>query len=185
LAFAVTAETFLLQDRYLPWLIETRIERPALWNRLSLDEAWQQYFFCLAGLLFVIWVVRNLRASRVGRVIIAVRDNETNAEAATINSTAIKLLAFAISGGIAGFAGALYVVNQQGLFADAFGPDVSIRLFSMVVIGGLGSLPGALLGATYIRGTEFFLPAEYELLASGFGVLLLLMFLTEGLGGVY
>jgi branched-chain amino acid transport system permease protein len=120
----------------------------------------------------------------MGRAIIAVRDNEANAEAAGINSTRVKLAAFAISGGLAGFAGGLYVINQQGLFSDAFGADVSLRLFSMVVIGGLGSLPGAVLGAVYVRGAEFFLPPQYELLASGFGILLLLMFLPEGLGGL-
>ena len=184
LAFAVTAETFFLEDRYVPWLIETRIDRPALWGRFSLAESWQQYFLCVVGLLLAIAAVRNLRASRTGRAIIAVRDNEANAEAATIDATRVKLLAFAVSGGLAGFAGGLYVINQQGLFSGAFGADVSIRLFSMVVIGGLGSLPGALLGAVYVRGAEFFLPPEWELLASGFGILLLLMFLPEGLGGV-
>jgi branched-chain amino acid transport system permease protein len=184
LAFAVTAETFFLEDRYVPWLIEERITRPVLWGRLSLDEGWQQYFFCVVGLLLAITAVRNLRESRTGRAIIAVRDNELNAEAATIDTTRVKLLAFAVSGGLAGFAGGLYVINQQGLFADAFGADISIRLFSMVVIGGLGSLPGAILGAIYVRGAEFFLPPEYELLASGMGILLLLMFLPEGLGGL-
>jgi len=184
LAFAVTAETFFLEDRYVPWLIEQRITRPALWGRFALERGWQQYFFCLVGLLLAIAAVRNLRNGRTGRAIIAVRDNELNAEAATIDATRTKLLAFALSGGLAGFAGGLYVVNQQGLFADAFGADTSIRLFSMVVIGGLGSLPGAVLGAIYVRGAEFFLPAQYELLASGMGILLLLMFLPEGLGGL-
>jgi branched-chain amino acid transport system permease protein len=129
-------------------------------------------------------VVRNLRHSRTGRVIIAVRDNETAAEASTMNPTRVKLLAFGISGALAGFAGGLYVVNQQGVFSDAFNADVSLRLFSMVVIGGLGSMPGAVLGAVYIRGAEFFLPAGWELLASGVGILLLLMFVPEGLGGL-
>lgn len=184
LAFAVTAETFLLEDRYVPWLIETRIAQPALWGRFPLSTGWQQYYLCLAALLATIVAVRNLRASRLGRAIIAVRDNEANAEAAGIDATRVKLAAFAISGGLAGFAGGLYVINQQGLFSDAFGAGVSIRLFSMVVIGGLGSLPGAILGAVYVRGTEFFLPPQYELLASGFGILLLLMFLPEGLGGI-
>lgn len=184
LAFAVTAETFFLEDRYVPWLIETRIQQPALFGRFPLGEAWQQYFLCVVGLLLAIAAVKNLRNSRTGRAIIAVRDNEANAEAATINATRVKLMAFAISGGLAGFAGGLYVINQQGLYSDAFGADISIRLFSMVVIGGLGSLPGALLGAIYVRGAEFFLPPEYELLASGFGILLLLMFLPEGLGGL-
>lgn len=185
LAFAVTAETFFLEDRYVPWLIEERLTRPHLWGRFALDQSWQQYFFCLLGLLLAMTAVRNLRNSRTGRAIIAVRDNELNAEAATINATRTKLLAFAISGGLAGFAGGLYVVNQQGLFADAFGADISIRLFSMVVIGGLGSLPGAILGAIYVRGAEFFLPPQYELLASGMGILFLLMFLPEGLGGLF
>lgn len=184
LAFAVTAETFFLEDRYVPWLIEGRIERPALWGRFALTESWQQYFLGLFGLLLAIAAVKNLRNSRTGRAIIAVRDNEANAEAATIDATRVKLMAFALSGGLAGFAGALYVLNQRGLFTDAFGANTSIRLFSMVVIGGLGSLPGALLGATYVRAAEFFLPPEWELLASGFGILLLLMFLPEGLGGV-
>jgi branched-chain amino acid transport system permease protein len=184
LAFAVTAETFLLQHRYVPWLIETRIAQPALWGRFPLSTSWQLYYLCVIGLLVSIVAVRNLRDSRMGRAIIAVRDNEANAEAAGINSTRVKLAAFAISGGLAGFAGGLYVINQQGLFSDAFGADVSLRLFSMVVIGGLGSLPGAVLGAVYVRGAEFFLPPQYELLASGFGILLLLMFLPEGLGGL-
>lgn len=184
LAFAVTAETYLLQHQYFPWFIERRIVRPALWDRLSLRENWQQYYFCLAALLLVMIAVRNLRRSRTGRAIIAVRDNEIQAEAATMNSTRVKLLAFGISGALAGFAGGLYVVNQEGLFSDAFSADVSLRLFSMVVIGGLGSMPGAVLGAVYVRGAEFFLPAAWELLASGFGILVLLLFLPEGLGGL-
>ena len=130
-------------------------------------QDWQQYYFCLAALIVVMLVVRNLRRSRTGRVIIAVRDNEMAAEAATMNATRVKLLAFGISGALAGFAGGLYVVNQQGVFSDAFSADVSLRLFSMVVIGGLGSMPGAVLGAVYVRGAEFFLPAAWELLASG------------------
>jgi branched-chain amino acid transport system permease protein len=184
LAFAVTSETYFLQQRYFPWFIEKRIRRPALWGRLSLAEDWQQYYLCLAALVIVMLVVRNLRHSRTGRVIIAVRDNETAAEASTMNPTRVKLLAFAVSGALAGFAGGLYVVNQQGVFSDAFNADVSLRLFSMVVIGGLGSMPGAVLGAVYIRGAEFFLPAGWELLASGVGILLLLLFVPEGLGGL-
>jgi hypothetical protein len=54
----------------------------------------------------------------------------------------------------------------------------------MVVIGGLGSLPGAVMGAVYVRAAEFFLPAAWSLLASGLGILFLLMFLPEGLGGL-
>ena len=89
-----------------------------------------------------------------------------------------------LSGALAGFAGAVYALHQRGVFTGSFDAEVSIRLFSMVVIGGLGSLPGAVLGAAYVRGAEFFLPGGWALIASGAGILLLLMFLPEGLGGL-
>jgi branched-chain amino acid transport system permease protein len=184
LAFAVTSATFFLEDRYMPWFIESSIPRPVLWNRISLQENSQLYYFALAALLLTLWIVRNLRHSHTGRVLIAVRDNEVQAEANTMNVTRVKLLAFVISGALAGFAGGIYVLTQNGLNTDSFDASVSIQLFSMVVIGGLGSLPGALLGAVYVRAAEFFLPPAWSLLASGVGILALLIFLPEGLGGL-
>ena len=184
LAFAVTSSTFFLEDRYLPWFIEGDIVRPTLWSRLPLEENWQVYLLALAGFGITLWIARNLRYSHIGRVLIAVRDNEIQAEANTINAMRAKLMAFVISGAIAGFAGGIYVVVQRGLNTDSFGSEVSIQLFSMVVIGGLGSLPGAVLGAVYVRSAEFFLPPAYSFLATGFGILFLLLFLPEGLGGL-
>jgi branched-chain amino acid transport system permease protein len=184
LAFATTSFYYFLEDRYFPWFIESRMERPTLWNRIPLTEEWQVYLLSLAGLLLVLYSVRNLRNSHTGRALIAVRDNETNAEAVTLNATRLKLTAFLISGAIAGFAGALYVLHQKGLNTDSFGPNVSLRLFTMVVIGGLGSLPGAIMGAIYVRGAEFFLPPAWSAIASGAGILLLLMFMPQGLGGL-
>jgi branched-chain amino acid transport system permease protein len=96
----------------------------------------------------------------------------------------MKLMAFVISGAIAGFAGVLFVLHQKGFNTDSFNADASLLLFSMVVIGGLGSLPGVILGAVYIRGVQFFLPPQWALLASGIGILFLLCFLPEGLGGL-
>ena len=184
LAFAVTSATFFLQERYVPWFIEGRIERPTLLGRIPLETDRQMYWFALAALMIVIFGVKGLRASRTGRALIAVRDNENAASAVTIDTTKVKLTGFVISGALAGFAGSVYVLHQRGLHSDAFGADVSIRLFSMVVIGGLGSLPGAVLGAIYVRGAEFFLRSSWALVASGGGILVLLLFLPEGLGGL-
>ncbi len=183
LAFAVTAATVFLNSAYLDWFVPKGVEPPILWERIDLRTDWVQYEACLVALLLTIAVARNLRASRIGRVLIAVRDNEAAAATLTISPTVAKLTGFAISGAMAGFAGSLYVVNQRGIFADAFDAEVSIRLFSMVVIGGLGTIGGALLGAGYVRGAEFFLPPEWSLIASGVGILVLLMVLPEGLGG--
>lgn len=184
LAFAVTSLTFFLEDRYFPWFIESRVRRPILWERFSLELDRQLYYLCLAALVLVIFAVRNLRKTRTGRTLVATRDNEPAAQAAGVNTTKVKLTAFLLSGAIAGLAGGLYVLHQRGLHSDAFGPEVSLRLFSMVVIGGLGSIPGAILGAVYVRGAEYFLPGGWSLIASGAGILLLLLIVPGGLGEV-
>lgn len=185
LAFAVTSFTFFLQSKYVPWFVEPQMARPALLNRFPLEHEWQLYVLALMVLTMVLVAVRRLRRSRTGRVVIAVRDNDTAAEAMTVDSTRVTLQTFAISGGIAGLAGALYVIHQNGLHGDAFTPEASLRLFSMVVIGGVGSLTGAVLGAVYIRGTEYVLSAGWQLIASGGGVLVLLMICPDGLSGLF
>ena len=184
LAFAVTSGSYLLEDRYFPWFIQDSIDPPTLWERIPLDASWKVYFFCLGSLAVALLFVRNLRRSRTGRALIAVRDNQLAAESVSIDSTKLKLIGFVLSGALAGFAGAVYALHQDGVFTGSFDPEVSIRLFSMVVIGGLGSLPGAILGAAYVRGAEFFLSGGWALIASGAGILILLMFLPEGLGGL-
>lgn len=185
LAFGVTASSFFLEERYVPWFVsESRVHRPVLFNRIDLETSWVMYFFSLAVLVGAFLIVKHLRYSRPGRALIAVRDNELAAESVSIDAPRVKLLAFVLSGAMAGLAGAVYLVSQTGVQPGAFRPDVSIRLFSMVVIGGLGSIPGAILGAVYVRGAEFFLPTEWELIASGIGILLLLLFAPEGLGGI-
>jgi branched-chain amino acid transport system permease protein len=185
LAFGVTASSFFLEERYVPWFVsEDRVFRPVLFGTINLDTSWVMYFFSVAVLIAAFIVVRHLRYSRPGRTLIAVRDNELAAESVSVDAPRVKLLAFALSGALAGLAGAVYFVSQSGVQPGAFTPDVSIRLFSMVVIGGLGSIPGAILGAVYVRGAEFFLPPEWELIASGIGILVLLLFAPEGLGGI-
>jgi branched-chain amino acid transport system permease protein len=184
LAFAVTSASYLLEDRYFPWFIQDSIESPTLWERIPMDTSWKVYYFCLGSLVVAMIFVHNLRRSRTGRALIAVRDNQLAAESVSIDTTKIKLIGFVLSGALAGFAGAVYALHQKGVFTGSFDAEVSVRLFSMVVIGGLGSLPGAILGAAYVRGAEFFLSGGWALIASGAGILILLMFLPEGLGGL-
>ena len=106
------------------------------------------------------------------------------ARAYGVNATRTTLAAFALSGFLAAVAGALYVHQQTGLSAEPFRPEASLELFTMVVIGGLGSLPGALLGATYVHSVDFFLPIEWQFLATGAGLLLVLLVFPSGFGGV-
>ena len=138
----------------------------------------------LAFLALALVVVAGVRHSRTGRVLVAIRENERAARAYGVNATRTTLAAFALSGFLAAVAGALYVHQQQGLAVEPFLPQRSLDLFSMVVIGGLGSLPGALLGAVYVRGADFFLPLDWQFLATGVGLLAVLLLLPSGLGGL-
>jgi branched-chain amino acid transport system permease protein len=184
LAFAVTTGTYFLVQHYFPWFITDNLQRPVLLERFPLEHEWQMYYFALFGLVVALGAAVNLRRSRTGRALIAVRDNGLAAESVSINTTRVNLTAFLIAGGISGFAGGLYALHQRGVQTGAFDAQISVELFSMVVIGGLGSLPGAILGAAYVRGAQYFLPGGWKLIASGAGILLLLMFLPEGLGGL-
>ncbi len=184
LAFGVTASSYFLQPNYLPWFVTTEANRPTLFGGSVLNTDSQVYYFCLAGFFLVLLAVRSLRQSRTGRDLIATRDNEPAARAVAVNTTRHKLLAFAISGGIAGFAGSLFAVQQQGINSGSFTADINITMFSMVVIGGLGSMPGVILGAAVVWGAQYYLPAGYAQFVNGLGILLLLLFLPEGIGGL-
>lgn len=184
LAFGISMSAYVLNPTYLPWFVTTQMNRPTVFGHHWLDSDKQMYYFALLAFFLVLMSVRSLRRSKTGRALLAVRDNEAAAKAATLNVARTKLVGFLISGAIAGFAGAIYVVDQNGVQTGAFSADTSIALFSMVVIGGLGSLPGVVLGAIYIWSTSYFLTGGWAFIASGGGILLLLMFLPEGLGGL-
>lgn len=183
LAFALVAFSWFFQWSILA--TSAAILRPALFGLWDTTAERDFYFVSLAGLLFALAVARNLRRSRWGRNLIAIRDNEIHAQAFGMRLVTSKLGAFAVSGFLAALAGGLYAYNQQALRYDRFLPETSLLMFSMVVIGGMGSLSGALIGAIYVRGTQFFLPADFQLFATGFGLLLLLLIFPGGLGQIF
>jgi branched-chain amino acid transport system permease protein len=199
LAFALFVSSFLLNQElfgengeppgFLPgqWLPGFRIDRTPIFGRFDIESETRFYFLCLVVLGLMLVVVRGVRRSRTGRVLIAIRENDSAARSYGINTTRTNLACFALSGFIAAVAGVLLVHQQTGLQVGAgnlYLPEESLRVFSMVVIGGLGSLPGVLLGAAYIWGTQYFLPGQWSFLATGAGLLLILMVLPGGLGAV-
>lgn len=180
LAFAVASAAYLLQ---LP-MFEVRglISRPVI-GPFDLTDELTFYYATLVVFLLVVLVVTNLRRSRWGRNVIALRDNAPAAASYGIRSVRTRLSAFALSGGLASLAGLLYALNQTTASAAAFGVDTSLLLFSAAVIGGIGSVPGAILGAVYLRGLQFLAPA-LQLVTTSFGLLAILMFAPEGLIGL-
>lgn len=184
LAFGLFMSSYIL-DRGLfgDQLPGRRIDRGQVLG-ISLESDTTMFYVALATLGLAMVMVLGLRRSRTGRVLIAIRENERAARAYGINAARTTLASFALSGFLAAVAGALYIQQQRGLSSEPFLPQRSLELFSMVVIGGLGSLPGALLGAVYVRGADFFLPNEWQFLATGAGLLLALLIFPSGFGGV-
>jgi len=140
-------------------------------------------WFSLGVLVATMAMVRIWRDRGIARRLIAVRDNEVSAAAAGIHVTRTKLLAFVLSGFVAGYAGVCLAFGLQRFSTDTFDPTVSLLVVSMVVIGGLDSISGAVMGAIYLVG----LPAIFgtttttEFLTSGIGLLAFILYLPGGM----
>ena len=152
-----------------------------VWDVVANKKA--QYFISLAFLAFVAFIVTMFRRSGIGRSVIAVRDNENSAAAFTVSPVRAKLLAFAVSGGIAALAGGLYAGVFRQFNTQFVQPEESLRIVSIAVVGGVSSVIGALLGSFVVQG----LPAIFEgndevnLFASSIGMLVIIMYFPGGL----
>jgi ABC-type branched-subunit amino acid transport system ATPase component/ABC-type branched-subunit amino acid transport system permease subunit len=182
LAFGVPVSTFLLNSAHFPSFTPATVSRPLFLARFSLDDPLTFSYLCITLAIVSVALARNFRNGRVGRTVVAVRDNERAASMFGIEPMRAKLTAFAFSGALAGLAGGLYVVALRGIPFSGFNPEQSLVVFTMVIIGGATSLPGALLGAVYVQSAQYFLSGPAQLLATGAGLLVLILFLPGGLG---
>jgi ABC-type branched-subunit amino acid transport system ATPase component/ABC-type branched-subunit amino acid transport system permease subunit len=181
LALAVTVDAFFLNPVNFASIIPSTIDRPVLWKRFDLTNERALYYLCLAVLALTIVVVRGMRDARGGRVMIASRDNPRAAAAMAVPTLRIKLLCFVVAGAIAGVAGGLHALILQSIGYGTYQPSESLLVFSMVVIGGLGSISGSLLGVVAIELAVHLFP-QYQLVITGTGLLLILLVLPGGLG---
>ena len=184
LAVALAITSYLLNVRFFGWLPEGRIERPPLLGRVDLDSPTRFWYVALAALVAAISIVSGIRHSRTGRALLAVRDNERAAAAYGISPARLRLFAFGLSGGLAGFAGGVFVHHQQSFDLSPYLPLQNLVVLAMAVIGGVGSIAGAVLGALYLKGSEWLLPASWRLVATGAGVLVVLALFPSGLAGI-
>jgi branched-chain amino acid transport system permease protein len=188
LSFALATSSYLLNREFVGWLPVERFERPPLFGRISLQTEARFYYFALAGLLIATFAVRGLRRSRTGRVLIGIRENERAAQAYGVSAVGAKLTAFAMSGFIAAFAGAIFVHHQQVLGIEPYGVERSFQVFIMTVVGGISSVPGAIIGAVFIEGIQYFRNVFPEsirnllgLMTGPIGVIIILMVLPGGI----
>jgi branched-chain amino acid transport system permease protein len=179
LAFAIAAESWFFS---FDWLDPgARVARPALFGRISLVGEKSFYYVVLATLLIVVLAGHNIRNSRVGRLLIAARDNEQAAASFGVSIFTARLWAFGIAGFMAAVGGGVYTYLIQQASPRDFSAVTSLFLFAIVVIGGLGSIAGALAGAAYVQGAQYLLPTYASFFATGIGMLVLLILLPGGL----
>jgi branched-chain amino acid transport system permease protein len=186
LAFAFSVQYFFLNPKYLGfWLPESGqfVTRPKLYGFFSTTSDIRFYFVCLTFLALFLLAARSLRRNRFGRILMGVRDNPRGVQAYGVNLARTKLAAFAISGFIAATAGGLFTYYLQSIDSNTFTAQRSIHVFTIAVIGGLTSLPGAVMGAGVIEGIPFLFNGDetVRLLTSSVGLLFLLMFVPGGL----
>ena len=167
----------------LPQPQSTLLARPSLFG-IGLTSERAFAWFSLAVLIGTVAMVRVWRDRGVARRLTAVRDNELGAAALGLPLSGTKVLAFALSGFIAGYAGACLAFASERISVDTFGPTLSILAISMVVVGGLDSIPGAVLGAIYLVGLPAMLGSTptIQFLTSGIGLLAFILYLPSGLG---
>jgi len=150
---------------------------------LYLKKLHYLYYVALILVIFTIIVVARLSASRIGRAWEAIREDETAAEMMGVNTFSLKLLAYAAGAILGGIAGAFFAARMRFVSPESFTFIESAMVLSMVVLGGMGSIPGIILGViALIALPEVFREFElYRMLAFGASMTLMMLFRPKGI----
>jgi len=143
----------------------------------------QYYFMVLFFVLIVLYICYRTVYSKTGRALQAIRGNPIAASAVGINVNLYKLLVFAIASAFAGLAGVLYAFNIRYIQSEAFATNMSFKILTMGVIGGMGDLSGGVIGSLVAGALPEFLRdlAKYQLLLYGLLTVLVLRFMQKGI----
>ncbi len=186
---ATLAVGYLINPVWAPWfykkylpIFDGNTQRPTLFGAHVLTSDINFYFFVFAVLIATIVMAKGLRRSRAGRALIALRENDRAAMSYGISGTGSKIMGLAFSGAFVGLGGALLVFLQNDIFFTQFNFDKGLQVFSIVVVGGLGSIGGAVSGAVYYQLVTYFLPGEWAFFATGFGLFIVLWLVPGGFG---
>jgi len=141
------------------------------------------YYLFLAGCVLTIFIATRLKNSRLGRAWMALREDEDVAQAMGINLVATKLLAFSTGAFFGGLAGAIYASKLGSIFPSSFNFLISINVLAVIIVGGMGSIPGVVVGALALVGLpeltrEF---AEFRYLLYGAALVMMMLTRPEGL----
>lgn len=186
LGFGEIVRLLALSDWLRPWFGGSQgiqlIAQPRIGN-LLLNTQQELYYLFLIGVGIVAFVAWRLRDSRVGRTWMALREDEDVAIAMGINHVTTKLMAFATGALFSGIAGTIFAAQLQSVYPHSMNFLVSINVLSLIIIGGMGSIPGVFVGALVLMGLPELLREFAEFRYLVYGALLMAMMLTrpEGL----
>ena len=154
------------------------IPKPVFFG-IVMDSPQSMYYLVVLGALLAAFVTIRLRDSRLGRQWMAMREDEDVAEAMGINLVQTKLLAFSIGAAFSALAGAIFAARIGNIFPHSFNILISMNAISLIIVGGLGSIPGVIVGAIILIGLPEMLRefAQYRLLM--YGLLLIIMMLAK------
>ncbi len=141
------------------------------------------YFLMLAFCLFTVFVVRRLQYSRIGRAWVAIREDETASQAMGIDTARAKRTAFAIGAGLAGLMGGVFAAKTTFINPASFNFIESAMILSIVVLGGIGSIPGIILAALMIILLPEYLRifSDYRMLIFGAAMVVMMIFRPQGI----
>ncbi|MEM8498548.1 MAG: branched-chain amino acid ABC transporter permease [Pseudomonadota bacterium] len=193
LAFAHIVEQIIAHWESVTGGFRGQVVPDAMLMGLDLGHGAPFYYLCLVTVLLCLLAALNLLRSPTGRSMVAIRDSEISAQSMGINLARTKTVAFAVSAGFTGIAGALFAHKLGYLAPDAFTMLTSIQLLLMVVVGGLGSMHGVFYGAIFIVVLPQFIAIMRDTLPAAigqipglepglFGLILVLFLIFEPLG---
>ena len=192
LAMATMGFGFVMEEIFLHWESLTRgalgitVPKVSI-GPLRLATGVSKYYLILLMVLLMILVARNILNSKTGRAFIAIRDNEIAAQAMGVHLAWYKTISFVISAFYAGIAGSLYAVLLSYINAESFHLMVSVFYLEMVVVGGIASIMGSILGAIFLTALPEILGAKYQLyqiIVQGMVLVLTIIFMPRGVSGM-
>lgn len=159
-----------------------QIPRPAIGSYV-LNDPVQLFYVTLGAAMIAAWFAFRLENSRLGRAWMALRDDEDVAQALGINLVKAKLLAYGLGAAFAGLAGSIFATMLGTIYPSSFQLLISINVLALIIVGGMGSLPGVVVGATMLIGLPELLRefGEYRYLFYGAALVIMMRIRPEGL----
>jgi branched-chain amino acid transport system permease protein len=186
LGFGEIIRLLVLSDFLRPWLGGSQgvlsVPKPTLFG-FELASPGQLFYLTLVSCLLLVYVAMRLRDSRLGRAWMAVREDEDVAQAMGIHLVSVKLLAFGLGATFGGLAGAIFAVLVGSVFPHSFQLLISINVLALIIVGGMGSMPGVIVGSLVLVGLPELLRefSDFRYLVYGAALVYMMRRRPEGL----